>query len=230
MNVSDFDDFKYIISNINIYKLILEKKDNIFQYYNDNRDTLLMNCIRYNPYIEIINLLIKKSDDINITNKYGSTALIYACIKESKNIIYSLLTKKNIDLNIQDMYGNTALMYACERKNIDIINILLKNENINLNIENYKLDNKLLSIIINDEKLLILFLSDLRFQLDDIDIIKILDKNYSFDNFILFRLTKNNNIKLSLNKKLLICCSEGLNFKIKKNKIYLIYMEKLKKK
>ncbi len=54
----------------------------------------------------------KLNIDINVQNKYGMTALIYAAYNGHPEIVTQLLKVPTIDVNQQDNCGRTALIYA----------------------------------------------------------------------------------------------------------------------
>jgi hypothetical protein len=83
----DFYDFLY-------YKSFLHAQD-----WNDE---LLPKMIENNFFL---------TKDINLQNKDGMTALMYAVLTSKKEIIKTLFNN-NVNLDIQDNYGWTALMYA----------------------------------------------------------------------------------------------------------------------
>ncbi|XP_063431719.1 ankyrin-1-like [Mytilus trossulus] len=67
-----------------------------------------------------------KSDLNNIETDNGGTALIYASLNGSLELINSLLQDKNININSQTYMGRTALMIACGSGREDVVELLLR--------------------------------------------------------------------------------------------------------
>jgi serine/threonine-protein phosphatase 6 regulatory ankyrin repeat subunit B len=148
-------------NNIDIVKLLLEKKDIhkininlqnkdgwtalIFASYHGNIDIvkLLCNFDRRSKFTEQSGFqpdcsLLEKEDILNInlqTNK-KETALIIASIYDYKDIVNLLLQKDDININLQNNTGWTALMYASSNGKIDIVKLLLQKDDININLKN----------------------------------------------------------------------------------------------
>ena len=92
---------------------------------------LMIACMNFHE--EIVSMLLKYKPDLNVQNKSGYTAVIYACIFYSE--ILELLLKHNPNLDLQDDSGLTALMYACHFDNIKAVPLLLK-YNVCINLKN----------------------------------------------------------------------------------------------
>ena len=89
----------------------------------------------------------KKGVDINAKGNYGWTALIYASVNGSLDIVKNLI-KQGADINAQDDYDGTALMYASRRGYFRIIEYLIKN-GADVNIKNNKNETALIKVIIS---------------------------------------------------------------------------------
>ena len=63
----------------------------------------------YKNHIKIVELLLKNGADLNIQEKIGYTALMYAAGKLNKEVV-EILLKNGTDPNIQDYRGNIALV------------------------------------------------------------------------------------------------------------------------
>ena len=87
-------------------------------------DTCLHNAIRKGCSKDVLQTLIDHDVDVNVTNKYGQTALFPACQKGNVDVINFLLDAGSKP-NITDTYCQTALMVARKNRNADAINVLL---------------------------------------------------------------------------------------------------------
>lgn len=80
-------------------------------------ETVLMTaCWQKNA--EILEYLIHRNADLNITTDIGNTALHISVLNLAKNC-FDVLVKSGADLNIKNKFGNTPLMMACENKIYD---------------------------------------------------------------------------------------------------------------
>jgi len=75
--------------------------------------------------VEIVKLLLKRIPDVNLQDKFGITALIYACWCNNA-VIVELLLKHNPNVNLHDKDCWTALIYACKNSNANIVKLLLE--------------------------------------------------------------------------------------------------------
>ena len=79
-----------------------------------------------------VQLLLDKGADVNIQNKYGSTALIWAS-KYGQLKVVQLLLERGSNVNIQNKDGNTALIFASENGNLKEVQLLLdKGADVNI--------------------------------------------------------------------------------------------------
>jgi hypothetical protein len=92
---------------------------------NFTNSTPYLHIAAYYNQSDIVNLLIKKGVNINLTDSKGNTALQYACAKKNIDII-NILIDNNIDLSIKDIHGNTVLDNALDSGDKDIIALLKK--------------------------------------------------------------------------------------------------------
>jgi ankyrin repeat protein len=84
--------------------------------------TMLVQAIRYGE-TEIVCLLLEKGADVNITDRYRHTALMWAI--EGKNAeIVKLLLEHGANAYAQDMWDKTITDYAEESENPDIIGMI----------------------------------------------------------------------------------------------------------
>ena len=63
--------------------------------------------------VKVAQLLIEKKADVNLSDKWGGTALKHAAQNNSTNVA-ELLLKQKADVNAQDKAGLTPLMFASE--------------------------------------------------------------------------------------------------------------------
>jgi ankyrin repeat protein len=86
---------------------------------------------RYDKYI--ISKILDKNCDVNIQNKYGTTALMFALEYNEDTFILNKILDKNCNFNIVNSQGETALMIALKYcKSAKIIHrILDKSRDIN---------------------------------------------------------------------------------------------------
>lgn len=97
-------------------------KHNVNLDYVSNEGTALMAAV-VKGNAKIVNLLLDKSANPNLTNKHGVTALIYAV--QFKNIeMINLLLQFKANKSLIDNEGKTAFEYAVFAKNDEIINLL----------------------------------------------------------------------------------------------------------
>ena len=89
-----------------------------------DKDSLAMRAIKYDRPEEIIRLLLKADVKLSMKNKYGQTALMYACEYSSDKNVLSLIIKKSGSKSAirkkilqKDKKGTSALDRA--RKNPD---------------------------------------------------------------------------------------------------------------
>ncbi|KAN0066675.1 Ankyrin repeat-containing domain protein [Elaphomyces granulatus] len=124
----------------NVVKLLLDQQGIDINYQeNDLLSTALINTAVYN-YVESAKLLLERDDiNVNIPNWTGLTALHWACLNESLDLVDLLLKRDDIDLNTRDVVGNTPFALACrkqDRRSIPIIRSLLSHRNTDPNILN----------------------------------------------------------------------------------------------
>lgn len=87
--------------------------------------------------LEVIQKFIGKFD-INVQDKFGSTALMWAASLGHENIVKLLLNDRTIGVNAQDVDGQTALIVAARRGHINIVKLLLSHPDIDVNVQNKK--------------------------------------------------------------------------------------------
>jgi len=101
----------------------------------NNEGNTILNYLIWNgkekKAIELIDKM--EIESINKVNKYGYTALIYACSLGLENIALKLLEREGININQVGKYGNKALIFACSSGLKNIALKLLEREEIIIN-------------------------------------------------------------------------------------------------
>ena len=91
--------------------------------------------------------------DPNIQDKYGSTALFYACEYGHAKIVEKLL-KNGANPNIQNKYGSTPLILASRWGKEEVVNVLLQQKTEDILKELYPEIHQDLSIQVNENQAL----------------------------------------------------------------------------
>jgi len=110
---------RYILKTIQI--LISDKKN--YKIKNTNEETTLMLACRLG-FIKVVRKHIKDGVDLNAVDKTGRSALMYADLKGSPELIRVLL-EAGADPEIHDCMGETVLTLAISRKHNTIAKMLL---------------------------------------------------------------------------------------------------------
>jgi len=74
--------------------------------------------------LELKEMGVYTKDDVNISNDYGHTPLIFTTRNKNFNLTYLLLIN-GANVNIQNKIGYTPLMYACNNNDAIIVKLLL---------------------------------------------------------------------------------------------------------
>jgi hypothetical protein len=74
---------------------------------------------------EAIQFLIDRGADVNKSNSFGMTALMFAAYSGNDEAI-ELLLRRGADVNVSDENGNTALSYAKQKRHRTTIALLLR--------------------------------------------------------------------------------------------------------
>ena len=110
-NINGFTPLHYACTNnlLDIFDYFINKNANINIINKEYNDCLILSCKYDNPLIlkKIINLCV----DLNYANKYGGTALIYACSNNSVKCI-TLLLENNVNIHMKDIYNYKAIDYC----------------------------------------------------------------------------------------------------------------------
>lgn len=127
------DDIKEIfdaISNNDIKKVKAKlKKTNHLSLFDEEGETLLSYAIGNE---KILKLLLKARADVNITNKFFTTALMYASVRDNTKIA-NLLINYGANVNAVDINGRSPLIFASADNNLEMLKLLLMfGANINI--------------------------------------------------------------------------------------------------
>ena len=106
-----------------MYASMSEAGLGVDQTVNDNGDTLLILACKWHNVSKVkdhsiksdlIPEILKRRPDVNLTNRFGETALMHACARDFKlmeNIQIDLL-ERGADVSVSNRNGDTALHYA----------------------------------------------------------------------------------------------------------------------
>ena len=89
----------------------------------DSDETPLTYAIWYG-YSELVTFLLENNADINAPNRFGRTALMYACRLTGTNLP-KLLIDRGANVNAKDCLGNPALLRAAENNNTRLVELLV---------------------------------------------------------------------------------------------------------
>ena len=90
-----------------------------------NTALLLALKFNYKKNEVIYKSLIKAGAYLNLSDKYGSTPLMYAAMRGEVELV-KLLSEAGADLNLQDPSGRSAISIAVSIGNLEIVEILVK--------------------------------------------------------------------------------------------------------
>jgi hypothetical protein len=93
----------------------------------DGQSALIALCIRLSSgadTLELATILLKSGADPNHQDRYGKSALMYACALDRDVALIELLLRYGADLLLCDNIGFTALIYAYNRRNPDVIRVV----------------------------------------------------------------------------------------------------------
>ena len=87
----------------------------------------------HRPYPQIIDLLIEKGADINLSNKIGFSALIFAATEGNINVVERLLKEEKIKVDAKNTFGKTAFFNACEFGHCNCVKALYDSKKADIN-------------------------------------------------------------------------------------------------
>lgn len=114
-------------------KFLLESGTEGVNRTDENKQTALIKAIflpdnMQRTRYKIIKILLEYGAQVNIADRNGRTALMWACIRGQEIVARKILDFSivDIDLNASDRFGNTALFYAASVGQISTVNQLIK--------------------------------------------------------------------------------------------------------
>jgi uncharacterized protein len=106
--------------NVEVAKFLIDNVKDV-NYKSQEGTALAGLAVKYNK--DLVEHLLKKNANPNITDATGSTPLFWA-VKFGNKELTELLLKYKADKSIEDAQGKTPFEYALETKNQEIINLL----------------------------------------------------------------------------------------------------------
>ncbi|EFX78101.1 hypothetical protein DAPPUDRAFT_53589 [Daphnia pulex] len=114
---------------------LLRRQDVDVNLKNNNRQTTLhIASVKKDISIDLFNMILKLSTDVNAQEKDGHTALHGAIGQENETVVGELLQCKDVDFNIKNCASKTALHFGALWKNIpvELFRVILeKSTNVN---------------------------------------------------------------------------------------------------
>lgn len=107
-------------NSLNVFKLLIQAKADI----EADKNSILIDSCRGN-YTEIVKLMLEAKANVNTTNEYGASPLMYAACFPTTEVLEKLIIS-GANINGKDNKGRTALMYAVERGAIESVKVLLQ--------------------------------------------------------------------------------------------------------
>ena len=92
---------------------------------NEDGVTPLMNAVKYNNNLEVVNLLLNEGADVNIKNSMGKTPLMYAAEYNSNPEIIKVLLKNGVDVKAKGVNEAPLALFAAENENLEVMKILV---------------------------------------------------------------------------------------------------------
>lgn len=113
-------------------KFLLESSTEDVNRLDENRQTALMKAIflpdkMHRTRYKIVKILLEHGARVNIVDREGKTALMWACIRGQEHVVRKILDASllDLDLNGGDKYGNTALFYAASSGQVNTVKRLV---------------------------------------------------------------------------------------------------------
>ena len=109
-----------------IVRIMIEAGASMVSGHTDDPDTQLIHCAAKEGHAKIIELLITKGAQVNVTDQSGITPLMYACEAGSLDTVQRLIEQGAI-LDFQNPQHVTPLHFACQGGYSSIVAYLIKN-------------------------------------------------------------------------------------------------------
>ena len=116
------------------YKMVEEAFKEGASFVNDNSRWWFLTVASDNGNARIVNLLLEKGIDVNITDDENDTALSIA-VRNAKYDVVELLLEKGADINKENNDGDTPLMHAIIFEDYDMVELLLEHPYINIELD-----------------------------------------------------------------------------------------------
>ena len=107
-----------------LYKYMLNNGADVNDSLNDGRSPLMFTT--YHNDTEALQLLMTKKPDVNMKDRSGMTALMYACKNNAGKSFIEILVKAGCDIHAKNNEGKTALMFAVTSDETDSIRFLVE--------------------------------------------------------------------------------------------------------
>jgi ankyrin repeat protein len=124
--MDSYDTISYVIMHCcDLLPVIIEHLDYENDYTLEGRNKNIMKiCKELGDHIDIFNILLKYSHELNYKDEANNTFLIWAAAKGNLRIVQKLV-ELNVELNSTTTENLNALDYAFVRKNFDVAEYLL---------------------------------------------------------------------------------------------------------
>lgn len=113
-------------------KFLLESGTEDVNRTDENKQTALTKAIflpdkMHRTRYKIVKILLEHGARVNLVDREGRTALMWACIRGQENVVRKILDVSilDLDLNGGDKYGNTALFYAASTGQVNTVKPLI---------------------------------------------------------------------------------------------------------
>lgn len=91
----------------------------------------------FRGYTDIVNTLLEEGSRVDVRNKQGETALMWAVKGQRVAVVKRLIECDNSGVNFENNQGCTPLMYAASDGNVEIVRCLLE-AGADVNAKNYR--------------------------------------------------------------------------------------------
>ena len=130
LNTPHIDVFKGKSSDINGYA---EVANLIFEKNNMTTNQMLLIAAIIGNISEVEKIIQDISIDVDITDRDGRTALIWAAKNGHSDVVRVLLIQAKIDVNKTNAYGDTALLWASRNGHVQVVVHLIGHSDIDIN-------------------------------------------------------------------------------------------------